>query len=319
MRQRMQWLIGLVSVMMTAPAMAFHWQDIWQRPDQQGAVALQANQPALAATLFTTPNWQAVAHYRAEQYPQAYQTFSHDNTAQGYYNRANTSVYMGKYEEAIKEYTIALQQQPDMEDAKYNKELVENFLKKQKDNPQQDQQQQDQQQQNPQQDPQQQEKQQQQQDQQDSSQQPQEKQQNGQQQQNDQSQQDSQQQNQPQNDQQKQDQQDQQKQQQDQQDSGQQPQEKQQNGQQQQNNQSQQDSQQQNQPQSNQQNQQSNSNVSASRAQSQQQSAQNDPTQQATEQWLQSVPDDPGGLLKQKFLRDHANYEQLRSQGLSPW
>ena len=30
-----------------------------------------------------------------------------------------------------------------------------------------------------------------------------------------------------------------------------------------------------------------------------------DQKQQAMQQWLQSIPDDPGGLLKQKFLRDH--------------
>lgn len=28
-------------------------------------------------------------------------------------------------------------------------------------------------------------------------------------------------------------------------------------------------------------------------------------TQQANEQWLQQIPDDPGGLLRQKFLRDY--------------
>ena len=30
-----------------------------------------------------------------------------------------------------------------------------------------------------------------------------------------------------------------------------------------------------------------------------------DEKQQADEQWLRSIPDDPGGLLKNKFLRDH--------------
>ncbi len=27
--------------------------------------------------------------------------------------------------------------------------------------------------------------------------------------------------------------------------------------------------------------------------------------QQADQQWLDAIPDDPGGLLRQKFLRDH--------------
>ena len=32
---------------------------------------------------------------------------------------------------------------------------------------------------------------------------------------------------------------------------------------------------------------------------------------QATEQWLRQIPDDPGGLLRRKFQRDY----QLRLQG----
>jgi Ca-activated chloride channel family protein len=35
--------------------------------------------------------------------------------------------------------------------------------------------------------------------------------------------------------------------------------------------------------------------------------SQYDEKSQADEQWLRSIPDDPGGLLRQKFLRDHLN------------
>ena len=40
---------------------------------------------------------------------------------------------------------------------------------------------------------------------------------------------------------------------------------------------------------------------------------------QATEQWLRGIPDNPGGLLQQKFLRDHQNYQALQQQGQQPW
>lgn len=40
---------------------------------------------------------------------------------------------------------------------------------------------------------------------------------------------------------------------------------------------------------------------------------------QATEQWLRGIPDNPGGLLQQKFLRDHQNYQALQQQGKQPW
>jgi Ca-activated chloride channel family protein len=40
------------------------------------------------------------------------------------------------------------------------------------------------------------------------------------------------------------------------------------------------------------------------------QSAADKEKQQAKEQWLQLIPDDPGGLLREKFLRDHLRRER---------
>lgn len=40
-----------------------------------------------------------------------------------------------------------------------------------------------------------------------------------------------------------------------------------------------------------------------------QQQAQNNQKQASLKQWLDRVPDDPGGLLRQKFLRDHKRYQ----------
>ena len=34
--------------------------------------------------------------------------------------------------------------------------------------------------------------------------------------------------------------------------------------------------------------------------------------QQAIKQWLQQIPDDPSGLLRAKFRRDHRRYQQER-------
>mgnify|MGYP001177614450 CR=1 FL=1 len=42
-------------------------------------------------------------------------------------------------------------------------------------------------------------------------------------------------------------------------------------------------------------------------------------SQQATQQWLQGIPDNPGGLLQQKFLRDHQRYRANLQEGKSPW
>ncbi|SCX92676.1 Ca-activated chloride channel family protein, partial [Legionella micdadei] len=39
------------------------------------------------------------------------------------------------------------------------------------------------------------------------------------------------------------------------------------------------------------------------------QSAEELEKQQAKEQWLRLIPDDPGGLMREKFLRDHLRRE----------
>jgi len=40
--------------------------------------------------------------------------------------------------------------------------------------------------------------------------------------------------------------------------------------------------------------------------------------QQASQQMLRSIPDDPGGLLRQKFLRDHLR-RQAEQQREASW
>jgi Ca-activated chloride channel family protein len=302
MRYTYQTLIkAIILSLISSNAFAITWHDLWQRPDQQGAAALQAGQPAAAAQLYTDPNWQAVAHYRAKQYQQAYQAFSQDKSATGYFNQGNALANMGQIDKAINAYKQALALNPSMADATYNKALLEKMQQQSKQNQQNNNQQNNndqQQNQNNQQN-------------------------NSDQQQNQNNQQNNSDQQQNQNNQQNNS--DQQQNQNNQQNNGsqQQNQNNQQNNSDQQQNQNNQQSngdQQQNQNDS--QNRQANNDkqsmnrpIGAQASTTAQQTAQ----QQATQQWLDSIPDDPGGLLKQKFLRDHATYQQSQQQGQQPW
>ena len=40
---------------------------------------------------------------------------------------------------------------------------------------------------------------------------------------------------------------------------------------------------------------------------------------QATEQWLRRIPDDPGGLLRRKFLYQSQANPQQRTNDDEPW
>lgn len=125
---------------------ALEWQDLWKNKDQQAQQAYQNKQFEQAAKLFENPDWKAAAHYQAGEYDKALENLKNNQTALGAYNQGNALAQSGQLEQAIKAYEQALKLNPDDADAKYNKELVEKELEKQKqqqqDNKQDDKQQQ---------------------------------------------------------------------------------------------------------------------------------------------------------------------------------
>ena len=272
---------------------AFGWDDLWKNKNQQAYEKLQQEQAAEAAEQFDQPDWKASAQYRAGNYEEAAKNFAQSDTADAHYNRGNALAKANKLPDAIKAYDQALQRNADHAEAKKNRELVEELLKQQQQNQDQDQQdKQDQDQQN--QDQQDQEKQ----DQQNSDQQDKN---NEQQQQDQQNQQESENQ---QDSQQQKDQQDsqQQKEQQEQQEKSEQE-------------QSEQDK-----------SEEEKAAEEAQREQEEQQAAEEelqqmqagepkdddltDEERQAMEQWLRRIPDDPGGLLRNKFNYEHYKRRQ---------
>ena len=111
---------------------AFEWQDLWQNKDQQAQQAYKNNQFEQAANLFKNPDWKAAAHYKAGQYDKALDSLKVNQTALSAYNQGNALAQSGQLEEAVKAYEKALTLNPDDDDAKYNKALVEKELEKQK-------------------------------------------------------------------------------------------------------------------------------------------------------------------------------------------
>ena len=111
------------------PAYAANWADLWSRPDQQAAQALEEGDAARAAELFEDDQWKAAAQYRAGDFTGAVETFGTLDGAANWYNKGNALVGAGKLKEAIEAYKRALEIAPDMEDARYNQQLVGQMLK----------------------------------------------------------------------------------------------------------------------------------------------------------------------------------------------
>lgn len=128
---RQGWLAAVVLAvtLQPHPASAATWKDWWFRPDQQAYHALQHGDAKAAARLFKNRNWRSVAQYRAGNYTAAAAGFAHQHTPAALYNEANALAHLGKLQAAAQNYRKVLQQQPTNKDARHNLKIVEDLLK----------------------------------------------------------------------------------------------------------------------------------------------------------------------------------------------
>lgn len=110
---------------------------LWSTPDQKAMKAFNAGDTEKAARQFTRPDWKASAYYRSGDYASAAMALENPVDSNAYYNKANALAKLGKYEEAIKTYDRAIELNENNEDAKYNREQVKKALQEQQQNSQQ--------------------------------------------------------------------------------------------------------------------------------------------------------------------------------------
>ncbi|MDQ7003108.1 MAG: VWA domain-containing protein [Ghiorsea sp.] len=117
------------------PSQAGVWQDLWQTPDKQGEVLMQQKDYAKAYQSFEDPAWKVSAAYRNHDYQAAMDTFKQieQPNADDWYNHGNALAHTGKLDEAIAAYDAALKHNPNHVDAQANKVLVEKLKKQQQD------------------------------------------------------------------------------------------------------------------------------------------------------------------------------------------
>jgi Ca-activated chloride channel family protein len=137
---RRGWLVVLVLAMPLwmvepAPALAFGWDDLWQRRDQQAAAALNAGDPTRALELAETPAHRATASYRLGDYAAAAEAFAAGAGGTDHYNRGNALALGGQLQEALTAYDQAQGLAGDdaalRDDIAYNRAQVEALLEQQ--------------------------------------------------------------------------------------------------------------------------------------------------------------------------------------------
>ncbi|MBB6341873.1 Ca-activated chloride channel family protein [Pseudomonas fluvialis] len=142
---RRGWLFLILLCPLWQPqARALEWADLWQRADQQGAQLLEQGQAGEAAKRFNDQQWQGMAHYAAGDYAAAAERFAQFDTASAHYNRGNALAKSGELAAALDAYDSALEKQPELSAARHNRALVEQLLRQQQQEKQQQQGQQEQ-------------------------------------------------------------------------------------------------------------------------------------------------------------------------------
>lgn len=126
---RRGWLLVLTLVLLTPPpAMAISWPELWQTSDQLAAQAFDKQDYARAAQQFQDSRWKASALYRAGDFGAAAKQLGELQTADDWYNQGNALAKSGDLTAALKSYQQALEIDPAHTDAQINKELIEKAM-----------------------------------------------------------------------------------------------------------------------------------------------------------------------------------------------
>jgi len=135
---RRGWLLSIAFLVTLQPETSYAslWDDAWQTKDQQAQQAFEKD-PAKSAEMFEDPNWKASSFYRAEDYEQAAENFttdpssSNEQQAESHFNRGNALAKAGELEKAIEAYEQSLALDNELADAEFNKSLAEQLLQQQ--------------------------------------------------------------------------------------------------------------------------------------------------------------------------------------------
>ena len=135
---RRGWLFVLVLTSWPSLSQAWEWRDLFINDNQRAYELLQEGQAAEAAQAFDDSTWQGIASYKAQEYEEALQYWSNEESPITSYNRGNALARNGKLPEALQAYDRALAAEPDWEDAQFNRDLVAKLLDSQQKQSQED-------------------------------------------------------------------------------------------------------------------------------------------------------------------------------------
>jgi len=130
---RKGWLLCFTALILPIPdpAYALDMDNLWRNPDQNAMNLFEAGDTKNAAEQFQKNDWKAAAHYRSGDYEKSLEALQTPTTSNDFYNRGNALAQLGRYPEALEAYTEALKLDANNEDATFNREQVKKAIKEQ--------------------------------------------------------------------------------------------------------------------------------------------------------------------------------------------
>ncbi len=116
-------LVALLALLPVQTASA-GFRDWWLTPDQQGRLAYQRGEYALAAQRFSDPLWKGLAFYASQDFTSAAAWFATVETAYGYFYLGNALAHLGRLVDAVDAYQQALALDPGLAEAAANRDWV---------------------------------------------------------------------------------------------------------------------------------------------------------------------------------------------------
>lgn len=131
-RKNALWALVLISVIpFDRQAYAFDWQALWKNPEQRAYDAYQRGEYDDSNSLSGNPLLKGSAYYRQQEYENAQSWFARQGDADSYYNLGNALAHLQQFHEAVAAYGSALEIDPEFDEARHNKKLIEEYIKQQ--------------------------------------------------------------------------------------------------------------------------------------------------------------------------------------------
>lgn len=127
---RKGWVIYSLTIFMILSSCStdFKFADLWYTKDYQAQRLYDQGKYEEAAELFTDPLYKGVAYFKSGNFEEAISYFSKDTTAQGAYNLGLAYLKNGDIAEAELAFGIAVEKDPEMVEAKNNKNALSKIV-----------------------------------------------------------------------------------------------------------------------------------------------------------------------------------------------